>query len=1579
MKKDTSCGTAIVMLAKRGVAFDSLDNISYAMDAAAFAGNKKWKKPNEVKCHAKDPNNCRFHKTGKFADVKSKDLFNGDKNPDCAYDADDIRDFLADQMDAAGLDAKKLEVSLDPKSGVYTVAFDVGKGAKENETAQEIIDDFVFDIDGSGMGIGGKEGGDECYEPSKDGGMLGYFTTPESEDAIAKDDDGEDDGDSGQSAKAAQAASEDTITTGAAGGNGQQEAKSHGIKAEMDKWIPDDEEAKALWEKSGEYAEKGNWTKVNEVLGQIQEKIEAAKKAKEGGGAGSVAGSEKTDFAALGDNSDKHLAISNKLLDSDFGEESLDIKDNAGYAGAYSGTIKPVLPHVGNGFFKAEAEKIAAFLNDNFSGIEASAMQDGNGYTVSVKDAGADSADSADGEKTEPQKELVVGDGIHVDVNDIETFLGDVGINADTDVSNIVMGDASDGGPFATIYLPKGAGDKVGGFIEAINGGLEGGHAENGMTSESEHPSIELYYGEADNAASGKAGKNGEEDGKEKSKATGSKFADWQQAIVDGFAEGMGHANEPYTFSSVGGNGVLSIVPESEAGSFNVNANTINDWLQEKGINAHAEYSELVGGFLISPNASGGDADATAQGGKDGDGGKDAGKEQKTGKETASAASSEPKPGDKWAELNPAVKDHVQSLNDLVGEAGDFLGGDKTASALASDITKGLSTIDAVYAQMSGAGSEMANAMQTFHNTLVAQVDSAKKKLEKMVGDKKTQLIDDAIALANSHKDEMTGFKKAAGAPSGIETGLSGLYADTLGEVAVHKAVEDSGIAKIKADMDSHYYNHAGALEVLKNLKLDMKSPNSTSGKVTKAAISDAANAVAEAKKGFDAKFSEYAKATDALKQSLAEQSAKKVAEGLGVSGEKYDSWKSALAQSGNGSMTVQNGEFKVSKGENGEMKVEKIGGDKPKLAENGKWSSKNGYPAVEAIDSILDKHYNEYHKGGMNGYLEAQSVTADKGAVAVLCSKHASLKTLQQMADIINQNADGVVATVEKTDYHKENSKFNEHSIIVKPAGMANGGSKEKSLEMAKKLSTPVAGAGKVGNVWITDGAPDAFKETFAKPILGPKFSYVLNPMGDGSFNLKLADGHGQAVNSDQFTGFADFKAAVKNAPEVPGFTKSAGDYGILYTPKAAASGSAAGGAPTAGGAAQGGELPADLQEAWNNSPHKGVGLKLNKVGDGKFQFFGANSDDFGQKAGEMAQVIVNNNYFPGYKAYAEGNKVFLAKATPSTQDAPQKFNTGDAKADAAMNLMAKNLANAKNPAMKKVYEKMLAKMKSYHEAKAGGGQKQSDAANASQGGAATAPAQSGGEKHQFVSAKDAYKPFADYMAKGALGMDIDNVTLHEDEGTLTAKIDCTTGQAYQLKEQIQKDWPGTAVDVNSQGDGAYTLTVGHDGADISGMIDKGWKIKKSGAGNNWVWYHQDLPGEFSVPSGASAQSIQASIKEAEAKKSSAGGGASAAISTPDATKAAKKLFGMGYLAKPDGDGGFVIGPSPSYAKSFSESHPELHGKGLHYISKDSFDEDKAKIEKAFPGYEATWAESPDYKDSGFGTVAVKPKKSQG
>ena len=87
-----------------------------------------------------------------------------------------------------------------------------------------------------------------------------------------------------------------------------------------------------------------------------------------------------------------------------------------------------------------------------------------------------------------------------------------------------------------------------------------------------------------------------------------------------------------------------------------------------------------------------------------------------------------------------------------------------------------------------------------------------------------------------------------------------------------------------------------------------------------------------------------------------------------------------------------------------------------------------------------------------------------------------------------------------------------------------------------------------KVANVYIQTGAPQAFTqavqaEASSGGILGGRsFSYVLNHVGNGSYNLCKLGG---------FSNTCHYDAAVKNAPDVQGYDKIKGKDGVLYVPQ--------------------------------------------------------------------------------------------------------------------------------------------------------------------------------------------------------------------------------------------------------------------------------------------------------------------------------------------------------------------------------------------------------------------------------------------
>ena len=188
--------TALKRCAQHGFACDAAavtDVMRFAMDAKFATKGKGWKNPNEVKCHAADPQNCRFHKTGKYAGQKDKDLFSVKKNG--VYTAEDIQGFLKEQMEAAGFKVESLEAKLNAEKGCFEVSFKPGEGS-DAEAMTGMVDDFVFDADGISLGLGEDNSG---WEKGKDGVWKTAFETPESVDAMGGEEEGDEEEKDGES------------------------------------------------------------------------------------------------------------------------------------------------------------------------------------------------------------------------------------------------------------------------------------------------------------------------------------------------------------------------------------------------------------------------------------------------------------------------------------------------------------------------------------------------------------------------------------------------------------------------------------------------------------------------------------------------------------------------------------------------------------------------------------------------------------------------------------------------------------------------------------------------------------------------------------------------------------------------------------------------------------------------------------------------------------------------------------------------------------------------------------------------------------------------------------------------------------------------------------------------------------------------------------------------------------------------------------------------------------------------------------------------------------------------------------
>ena len=118
--------------------------LAAAMDAKKTGIKYTDQQKASVKCHAKDPANCRFHKTGKFAGLKDTEAFSTSLG-ECSKD--DIQDYINEALEAKGL---KGQVSLNTygESGDKFLAefiFPDGTTDEEKVAAKGELENIMFD------------------------------------------------------------------------------------------------------------------------------------------------------------------------------------------------------------------------------------------------------------------------------------------------------------------------------------------------------------------------------------------------------------------------------------------------------------------------------------------------------------------------------------------------------------------------------------------------------------------------------------------------------------------------------------------------------------------------------------------------------------------------------------------------------------------------------------------------------------------------------------------------------------------------------------------------------------------------------------------------------------------------------------------------------------------------------------------------------------------------------------------------------------------------------------------------------------------------------------------------------------------------------------------------------------------------------------------------------------------------------------------------------------------------------------------------------------------------------------------
>ena len=166
-----------------------------AMDAKT-AGMKYSKKDlGKVVCHAKDPNNCRFHKTGKYAGLTDADAFSK-KLGDCSKD--DIQDYINEALEAKGIKSQVALEDWGDKGNGFKVDWQHPAGAGEgekwdakgaleeilpNDASMDAVDDN--DLDHSWFHVEGFVNAEQ--EDLATGGAAAGNENPELEDMVAKE------------------------------------------------------------------------------------------------------------------------------------------------------------------------------------------------------------------------------------------------------------------------------------------------------------------------------------------------------------------------------------------------------------------------------------------------------------------------------------------------------------------------------------------------------------------------------------------------------------------------------------------------------------------------------------------------------------------------------------------------------------------------------------------------------------------------------------------------------------------------------------------------------------------------------------------------------------------------------------------------------------------------------------------------------------------------------------------------------------------------------------------------------------------------------------------------------------------------------------------------------------------------------------------------------------------------------------------------------------------------------------------------------------------------------------------------
>lgn len=1043
MKKTITCGEAIVALAKRGIAVDSAeDAIQMALDAKFPTKGDKytgpWKKPEEVKCHAKDPSNCRFHHTGIYAKAKNKDLFDVEKFG--AYSAADINAFLEEQFEAAGIDAY-ISVTMDAKSGKFHVILDnlLAKNHgdfKDADKAKQMVENFIFDIDGVSIGKNGKDTVDSMWSEMGKSEFVGEFSTPESEDLV---DDGE-----GDDSEAASALNDDVIEKDG-GGFTDDDNKAKDIIAD------------AIEAAGGKY-EDPEWGKYDTgelTLGakdsfQVGEgEIEKALK-EHGFPNASVTYYGDDDLWEITLGEQDAAATGEKAQgggkEDDFGHYVPENEANMATADVVQQTAENICGDLHPEVTVDGCEEtkpgvyqisISEYATDDVPGELADELQKalnspddqgwvckdmGNGVIeVGPKDkmGGGTGAEGVAGGQKSPAD---------LDEDDIPS-------SKQLDMAYLLIGNLQNGHE-----TPESASAQLKNIL-GVDVDLSG-KSDDELETIAEllndtKESVDDQDGDALGYFKDAAEKMAPADGKgategEKGEALTADQADNLEAAVGGvgadwFMLKYDPESKTYMVHDTDANKDISIMDALEKICETIESKDWHEADQEAKDKLNAILSEHGFQELTDAIVDGGGDDGEGSG-AEGKGAK--GSQKGSGSATAAAQASEPTgSGSKFAASGKEAAQQVGELHALMSAATEFGGADSSMKNDVEELDSQLEYMDHLQQQVAKASSpKLATKYQKLLDGAVEEADSLKHDLEQKVAAAKTKTIETAEETFNSSKNAVYNYGLASGEQK-FQTSAS-LWKHLMDHTG--GSAEAGSISSLEEYDPSQVEQMNGMLDKAFEAEKEYSSAVNDYAVLSVAGTKDAKamkDAAAKAKSAAEA----YVKALGEMKEAsgkayaaLKEKKAIKEAGEIGVPEEKYAKWKSALNDTGNSEMTVNvtntpgmaDGQFVVKKGADGTVTVHKAEAT-PQAGGGGSAAAGAAKPAAGAAPG--------YSHGSASKEQKAQA------AVSALAAKAAEAKDPQM-----------------KAVYEKMLAKLKEHHGIKDTASAPSqsGGTKQGGLK---------------------------------------------------------------------------------------------------------------------------------------------------------------------------------------------------------------------------------------------------------------------------------------------------------------------------------------------------------------------------------------------------------------------------------------------------------------------------------------------------------------------------------------------------